>query len=80
MTAMTGAQFETRSDRQAREHRDWVATGVAYLIGLSIYAVEEQDEAKDLMECLWWDSRDEGGEMMCTPQEAVDEELTYWGD
>jgi hypothetical protein len=72
-----------RSERQAQERKDWIAEAVGYLF--SIEAVDEGEilysgTAYDLAESLWYYVRDEGGEMMYTPKEAVDEEMTYWGD
>lgn len=80
MTAVKTVAFESRSDRQNRERVVWVAEAVAYLIALGVYAPDELEGANDLADNLWWYARDEGGEMMYSAKEAVDEELTYWGD
>lgn len=77
-----------RSERQAQERKDWIAEAIGYLF--MIGAVDEGDifysgtlyssTAYDLAESLWYHARDEGGELMYSPKEAVDEEMTYWGD
>lgn len=72
--------FESRSDSQARERKAWIADAVAHMIMIGLYAQEEVYEAVDLAENLHYSNRNEGGEMMCSAKEAVDEELTYWGD
>jgi hypothetical protein len=79
MTAVKAVAFETRSDRQARIRKEWIADAVGYLIGLGVYAQEEVEQAYELADNLHWHAKDEGGEMMYTAKEAVDEELTYWG-
>ena len=80
MTAVKEVAFETRSDRQARIRKEWIADAVGYLIGLGVYAQEEVEQAYELADNLHWHAKDEGGEMMYDAKEAVDEELTYWGD
>lgn len=80
MTAVKQVAFESRSDRQAREAKAWVEEAVTYMLAIGLYAQEEISEAVDLAENLHWWARDEGGEMMYSAKEAVDEELTYWGD
>lgn len=80
MTAVKYVQAVTRSERQAAEAREWIADAVQYMIMIGLYAQEEIYEAVDLAENLHYHNRDEGGEMMSSAKEAIDEELTYWGD
>jgi hypothetical protein len=80
MTAVKEVSFVTRSERQAAERREWIADAVGYMIGLGIYAQEEVYDCFALAESLEYHARDEGGELMFSAKEAVDEELTYWGD
>ena len=69
-----------RGERQSLERKEWIADAVAYLLAIGVYAQEEVYEAFYLAESLQYHSRDEGGEMMYSAKEAVDEELSYWGD
>jgi hypothetical protein len=80
MTAVKEVSFVTRTERHAAERKEWIADAVGYLIGLGIYAQEEVDGCFALAESLEFHARDEGGELMYTAKEAVDEELSYWGD
>jgi hypothetical protein len=80
MTAVKYIQAVTRSERHATEAREWIADAVQYMIMIGLFAQEEIYEATDLAENLHFHARDEGGEMMYDAKEAVDEELTYWGD
>ncbi|QNO00492.1 hypothetical protein phiPsa347_010 [Pseudomonas phage phiPsa347] len=81
---MSLAKFETitgyRSHRQAQERREWIDEAVVYLLALGIYAQDEITDAANLAIYLFSSARDEGGEIMYSAKEAVDEELTYWGD
>uniref|UniRef100_A0AAU6VY91 Uncharacterized protein n=2 Tax=unclassified bacterial viruses TaxID=12333 RepID=A0AAU6VY91_9VIRU len=79
MTAVINVSAETRSERIAREQKEWIADAVAYMIMIGLYAQEEVYEALYLAEIL----AEEGcrdGEIVFTAKEAVDEELSYWGD
>ncbi|UAV89609.1 hypothetical protein [Pseudomonas phage COT4] len=80
MTAVKYVQAVTRSERQAAEAREWIADAVGYMIMIGLYEQKEIYDAVDLAENLHYHSRDEGGEIMYSAKEAVDEELTYWGD
>jgi hypothetical protein len=77
---MNYIQANTRNERQAVEAREWIADAVQYMIMIGLFAQEEIYDAVDLAENLHYHFRDEGGEMMYSAKEAVDEELTYWGD
>ncbi|QXV71664.1 hypothetical protein psageK4_010c [Pseudomonas phage psageK4] len=81
---MSLAKFETvveyRRDRQARERTLWIEEAVSYMIAIGLYAQEEIEQAVDLAENLHHHLVDEDGEMTYSAKEAVDEELTYWGD
>lgn len=80
MTAVLKVQATTRSERLAAERREWLADAVAYMISIGLYAQEEVDQAYDLAENLHYHLLDGLGEMEYSAKEAVDEELTYWGD
>ncbi|QNN99975.1 hypothetical protein phiPsa267_009 [Pseudomonas phage phiPsa267] len=80
MTAVKAVAFETRSERQLRIRKEWIADAMTYLFAIGIFAQEEISDCYDLADNLHWHSKDEGGEMMYSAKEAVDEELTYWGD
>lgn len=70
--------MSTRAERQAQERKEWIARAISYMSYLEV--VTEDETAYSLAESLWYNSRDEGGEMMYTPIEAVDEEISYWGE
>lgn len=69
-----------RSERQAAEAREWIADAVQYMSMIGLFTQEEIYDALCLAESLHYHYRDEGGEMMSSAEEAVDEELTYWGE
>ncbi|WYN05136.1 hypothetical protein ISREJYDI_CDS0176 [Pseudomonas phage UNO-G1W1] len=81
---MSLAKFTTvveyRADRQAREAKLWIEEAVTYMLAIGLYAQEEISEAVDLAENLHYHYKDEGGEIDISAKDAVDEELTYWGD
>lgn len=66
--------FLTRDDLLALQKDAWLAQAVQYMVELGVYSTLEHTAAYMLAESLW-----EGYEDM-TPQEAVTEELSYWGD
>ena len=80
MTAVKYVQAVTRTERQAAEAREWIADAVGYMMNIGLFAQEEIYDALDLAETLHYGNRDEGGELMGSAKEVVDEELTYWGD
>lgn len=79
MTAVQDVKSETRTQRQARERKVWIEQAVAYMIEIGLYAQEEVEQASDLAESLHLHCKDEGGEVVDSPKEVIDEELTYWG-
>lgn len=79
MTAVISVKAKTRKERQDEERREWIADAVQYMIMIGLYSQDEVYEAVDLAENLHY-SNEEGGEIYQTAKEAIDEELTYWGD
>lgn len=73
-------KVETRSERQKREREQWITDCMNYLIQLKVFSITELKDAEMLAISLEFHSRDEGGEHMYTAKEAVDEEMTYWGE
>lgn len=75
---MSIAKFETvveyRRDRLARERKTWIADAVWYMLDIGLYTQDEINDAYYLADNLVDGYED------FTPKEAVDEELTYWGD
>lgn len=71
---------ESRHERQAREQKAWIEEAVSYMMQIGLYAQEEVEQAVDLAENLHYHYKDEGGEIDISAKDAVDEELTYWGD
>ena len=80
MTAVVEVKSETRTERLAAERRKWIADAVAYMISIGLYAQEEIYDAVYLAEDLYLSNLDTTWEMIFSAEEAVDEELTYWGD
>ena len=72
--------FVPRDERQREERIQWINEAVAYMFELKVFAPDEYVQAVELADSLHWHNKDEGGDMMDTPKQAVDEELTYWGD
>ncbi|MND53815.1 hypothetical protein D3C80_448630 [compost metagenome] len=70
----------TRADRQALERDQWMREAADYLVSLGVFEDIKDNRLWQLVDSLHHHSKDEGGEMMYTAKEAVDEELTYWGD
>lgn len=62
----------------------WIQQAVDYMIELSLYSPDDLKGARELAETLWESSDNEDVFMDCTrlftAKDAVDEELTYWGD
>lgn len=71
--------FLTRSDRQALQKDQWIRQAKALLLAQERYSITPQ-MAQEMAESLYLGNRDEGGEMMDTPEDCVHEELSYWGD
>lgn len=80
MTAVKSIVTVTRFERQQAERREWIADVVGYSYMIGLFAQDEMIDAVDLAESLYHNSVDEGGELLYTPQESLDEELTYWGE
>lgn len=86
MTAVRAYSIETKADKAARLEKEWLKEAAGYMFKLNIFDgtdVKEIADAYQLAETLWensdnMDAPDWGNWM--TPKEAVDEELTYWGD
>ena len=62
----------------------WIQQAVDYLLKLGVYLPGEAKGARELAETLWESSDNElifkEGTHLSDPEEAVDEEMTYWGD
>lgn len=78
MTAVKQVQIVTRSERQAAECKVWVQEAADYLVHLGVYGPEELQHAHEYASNLCSQYRDDGGELMDTPKDAVDEDLTYY--
>lgn len=75
----THEMFLTRDDRVALQRDQWEREAQALLVNQESYSITPHDAWK-LAASLYLSNRDEGGEMMDTPEAAVREELSYWGD
>lgn len=84
MTAMVSVKATTREERRNKSRNKWLEDAVAYLIKIGVYAPDELEGANELAEILWDSSDNEDyfddHAMFQSAKEAVDEELTYWGD
>lgn len=56
------------------ERKEWMADAVWYMLDIGLFTQDEINDCYYLAECLV------DGYTDCTPKDAVDEELTYWGD
>lgn len=84
MTAMVSVKATTRQERLEAARAEWIQTAMAYLLKLGIYAPDELEGANELAEILWDGSDNEDyfddHALFQSAEDAVDEELTYWGD
>lgn len=86
MTAVRAFSVETKAEKLERLERLWLQEAAGYMFSKSIFDgtdVQEISQAYELAETLWENSDNADyadTESWITPQEAVDEELTYWGD
>lgn len=62
--------------------QEWIQAAVNHFFKLSVFAAEEAAEAFELAEGLWDNSDNHLHDHApwISPEDAVDEELTYWGD
>lgn len=67
--------------RQLAKKREWLADAVQYMFMIGLFTQEEIYDAVDLAESLHYHGlyKDEVNPSF-SAKEAVDEELTYWGD
>ncbi len=72
--------FLTRDDLLALQKDAWVAQATQYMVALGVYTTLEHTAAYMLAESLWENADNDGSSTDLTPQEAVEEELSYWGD
>lgn len=81
MTAVKSVSAETRLERMAREREAWLQEAINYMIELELFepSTGTPPWAIQLAETLYEDSIGLAG-IECTPKEALDEEMTYWGD
>lgn len=84
MTAMVSVKATTREERRNKSRNKWLEDAVAYLIKIGVYAPDELEGANELAEILWDSSDNEDyfddHALFQSAEDAVDEELTYWGD
>lgn len=75
-------KVETKHERQARERELWVIGASAYLVSLGVFTEEEKDQADELAaSILFCNCIDcHTGEIEYSVKEAIDEEMTYWGE
>lgn len=76
MTAVLSVKAETVMQRLEREKAEWIQEAKDYLLHLQV--VEEGDDLGWVEELHASSIGLEG--ILYTPKEAVDEELSYWGD
>lgn len=85
MTAVRAFSVETKADKDERLKREWIQRGVGYTFAIKLFdgtTLQEIADAYNLMESLWDSSDNDKNpvDSWLTPEESVDEELTYWGD
>lgn len=75
---LTSAEpFVSRSAIQATARKFWVFEAADYLVERGIYPIHELPWAMAHAKRLASLNTDEGGELMVSPREAVDEDLEY---
>lgn len=84
MTAMISAKATTRQERLEAARTEWIQAAINHLLKLGVYAPDELEGANELAEMLWDNSDNEDcfddHALFMSAVDAVDEELTYWGD
>lgn len=86
MTAVKAFTVETKAAKTARLQSEWLASAAHYLFKLNVYDItdpQEVSQAYELVETLWEGSENadfEDASEWLSAEDAVDEELTYWGD
>lgn len=62
--------------------QEWVQAAVNHFFKLGVFSAAEADQAFELAEGLWDNSDNKlyDHAQWISPEDAVDEELTYWGD
>lgn len=71
--------FVSRQERQTLERKEWIVDAMGYMLNLSMFKQETIDDCC-VADSLYYSCRDEGGGIMYSPEEAVDEEFSYWGE
>lgn len=77
MIARNGIEVATRISRRYAERKYWKQEAADLLILKGVCGPEELVEAAEYAESLMYRNVDEGGELMASPQEAVEDDLVY---
>lgn len=77
MTALRGVEVATRVSRQSAERKYWKQEAADLLILKGVCGPDELVEAAEYAESLMYRNVGEGGELMASPKEAVDDDLIY---
>lgn len=77
MTAVKQAVVVTRVSRQAAERKYWKQEAADLLVLKGVCGPDELEAAVEYAESLMYRNIDEGGELMVSPKEAVDDDLIY---
>lgn len=86
MTAVRAFSVETKAAKVARLQSEWLSGAAHHLFKLNVFDItdpQEVSQAYELAETLWEGSENadfEDAEEWLSAEDAVDEELTYWGD
>lgn len=67
----------SRSARQATERKFWIMEAADYLVALNVYEIDELPWAMAHAKRLAARYTDEGGELMESPTQAVNDDLAY---
>lgn len=62
--------------------QEWIQAAVNHLFKLGVFAADETDQAFEVAEGIWDNSDNHlrDYELWIGPEDAVNEELTYWGE
>jgi hypothetical protein len=74
--------FLLHDDLKAMMEADWLATAVDYMIEIKLCSDTplQRHRAFELAQTLWDNLNEDDEFAQVSPKDAVDEELTYWGD
>lgn len=84
MSAVRAFKVATRQERLDAFRTQWIQEAIDYLYKLGVYAPDELEGANELAETIWENSDNEiyfeDHALRYSAVDAVDSELSYWGE